>query len=350
MRLFYITKKKTVEKSTQHIISYLENKLSSEERKAFEEMLGQSAELQQELKEIRFIRDKYEELQQYKQIDTKKYREKLFRKIAIDKYKRRLWRFTRDIAAVLILPLMITSVVLFKNLQEHDNMPVEQIEQTSANGLISKIMLPDGSEVWLNSGSKLTYPQRFTGDFRRVDLSGEAYFKVKANKRNRFEVFTKEGLKVSAYGTEFNIRSYAEEQTIETTLVAGNVEIVSPTEEKVNLTKGQQAEFNKKMSSIKTADVNLAVKTSWKDGKIIFRRTSMKEVARRLSRRFNVDIQLKDKALYDYEYSASFITETLDEILYLLEKSAPITCEVRPPEPSGNYFTKRTVIISMKRE
>ena len=79
---------------------------------------------------------------------------------------------------------------------------------SSAYGLVSKITLPDGSEVWLNSGSKLHYPKQFVGDHRKVYLSGEAYFKVSSDKKHRFDVALSNGITVSAYGTEFNINAY----------------------------------------------------------------------------------------------------------------------------------------------
>ncbi|MDR1116484.1 MAG: DUF4974 domain-containing protein [Tannerella sp.] len=345
-----------MEDYTQHIIAYLENRLSPEERKSFETLLDHSADLRREAKEIRFVWESSEELRMRKRINTAKNWSELSRRITVDRYWNRLRTFSRNAAAILAIPLIITTIALFGMLKERDNMPVEQIELTSANGLVIKTVLPDGSEVWLNSGSKLSYPQRFAGNgSRNVSLSGEAYFKVKADEANPFEVTTNDGLKVCAYGTEFNVYAYDEERTIETTLVTGSVEVASPPAkgkpDTVALSKGQQAIFNRDSGSLAKVDVNLAVKTSWKDGKTIFRRADMTEVIRRLSRQFNVDIRLEGKELYDYEYSASFTTETLDEILSLLEKSAPIKCKVIYPEQSDDYtFTKKTVIISMKRK
>jgi ferric-dicitrate binding protein FerR (iron transport regulator) len=161
-------------------------------------------------------------------------------------------------------------------------------------------------------------------------------------------------VKISDYGTEFNVCAYEEDPVIEATLVSGNVEVASLAGERhntLNISEGQQVVFDKSDKKSKVTNVNLAVKISWKDGKMVFRRANMNEITRRLSRRFNVDIRLEGKELYDYEYSASFTTETLDEILYLLEKSAPITCKIIYPEQSEDYtFTQKTVIIRMKHK
>lgn len=339
--------------TTQHILAYLDKELSAKERHDFEKMLKSSTELQQELEEIRLVWEMTAELKMHKQINTEKNWRELSRKVTAEKFRKKLWIFTRNAAAMLLLPLVITTLLLFKGIKERDHAPVEQVELTSANGLVSKVLLPDGSEVWLNSGSKLSYPQRFKGGVREVSLSGEAYFKVKADDKNRFVVLIDDVLSVSAYGTEFNVCAYQDEQTIDATLVAGDIEVGVITDGKSDVTKilrEQQAMFDKESGELTVAKINVAVETSWKDGKMLFRRANMKEITRRLSRRFNVDIHLHGEELHDYEYSATFTTETLDEILYLLEKSAPIKTKIIYPEQAEDYsFTKRSVIISMKK-
>jgi ferric-dicitrate binding protein FerR (iron transport regulator) len=337
-----------VEINTQHIIDYLENKLSPEEKLRFEQQPGNSPELQKELKDIRFIWEISTELKLHKKADTERNWKEISHRITIHKYKNILWKFSRNAAAILFLPILITTLYLHNTLKGQKEIPVEQIEQTSAPGLVSKVTLPDGSEVWLNSGSTLFYPQRFTDKKRRVSLTGEAYFKVKANEENRFEVLVND-LIVSAYGTEFNVNAYNDEPVIETTLVSGNVNVSSINKDEKNkdISPGQQVLFDKEKKTLEIKNVNLVVKTSWKDGKMVFRRANMTEIARRLAWKFNVDIQLEGEEVLDYEYSATFTTETLSEILSLLEKSAPIKSRIIEPEQSENYtYSKRKVIIS----
>ena len=343
-----------MDKNTQHIIDYLDKKLSEEDRVAFEKLLDDSSELKQEMQDVRFVLDATAEIKMRNRVDTTKNWKELSHRITVDKYRKKLWSFIRNAAAILLIPVVITSIILLINVRggRYDG-SAEQVELFSANGLITKVSLPDGSEVWLNSGSKLSYPQRFTGNIRKVSLSGEAYFKVKADKSNRFVVSAGGDLEVSALGTEFNVCAYEEEQIIEATLVSGIIEVGAPDNEmfdKIQMSHGQQLIFNKKDGQIGISDVSIMVETSWKDGKMVFRRSDMKDVVRRLSRRFNVDILLDDKEIHDYEYSATFTTETLDEILYLLEKTAPIKSKIIYPEQSDDYsFTKRTVIISLRK-
>lgn len=336
-----------MEIDTKHIIDYLENRLSREEQIVFEEQLENSPEFRKEVEQMRFILKTTDDLKFQKQIDPNQNWKKLSRQITFDTYRRKLGRFVRTAAAVLLIPALVASFTLFHTLKEWNNIPVEQVELTSAYGLISKVTLSDGTEIWLNSGSRLTYPKRFTKKERVVTLSGEAYFKVTSDRFHRFDVLTPNGLKVSAYGTEFNVNAYEEEAHIETTLATGHVEVSLIGQPSTrSLRPGQQVVFNKETHNMEVANVNLMVETSWKDGKMVFRRANMNEIVQRLARRYNVDIRLEGKELYDYEYSATFTHESLDEILQLLEKTAPIKCKIIEPKQSKDYtYSRRTVII-----
>ena len=324
---------------TRLIIDYLEGRLSAEEKKHFEQMLNNSATLRKEVSEIRFVWEKTSELALHKQINVSRNWEEISRRITLYKYKNNLWRFIRNTAAILLLPVMITTFIMYSILKDRESILPGQLELTSAYGLVSKVTLPDGSDVWLNSGSTISYPQTFSAETRKVFLSGEAYFKVKADPSNRFEVLTENGIVVSAYGTEFNVSAYDEDSTIEATLASGNIEVSLPESSGSEiLSKGQQAIFDKESNRLEI-----------KDGKMIFRRTKMTEIVKRLSRHFNVDIYLEGSELYDYEYSATFTTETLNEILYFLEKSAPIKCKIIEPSQSDDYtYSKRTVLIHLR--
>ena len=145
---------------TEHIIAYLEGRLSKEEKNAFEQQLQSSPDFKKEVDDIRFIWETTAELKLHKQINTRQNWEKVSRQIAIDKYKKKILSFIRTSAAVLLIPVLIATYSLFNTLKDWNNLPVEQVELTTAYGLISKITLPDGSEVWLNSGSSISYPKR----------------------------------------------------------------------------------------------------------------------------------------------------------------------------------------------
>lgn len=337
--------------NTEHTIAYLEKRLSEDDLKEFQYQLENSDNFRKEVEDIAFLWRTSEELKLHDRIDTDAHWSRISRRIKKDIFKTKLLQYSRSAAAILILPILFLTTFLYIELDNKNNEPVQQLHVTSVYGTITKTILSDGTEVWLNSGSTLSYPQSFTKGERNVILMGEAYFKVSSDRSNRFNVIISDELIISAYGTEFNVNSYEEDNKIDVTLIEGNVEVsrTDNTSSK-DIIPGQHVTYDKRSKLMVMADVNLSVRTGWKDGKMIFRRANMTEVVQRLSRHFNVDIRLEGKDLYDYEYSATFTTETLNEILQLLEKTAPIKYSIIEPEQSGDYsFTKRIVKISLKK-
>ncbi|MDR1454340.1 MAG: DUF4974 domain-containing protein [Tannerella sp.] len=288
-----------------------------------------------------------------REIDLDRRWQGLRRKILRIRRRQRILPFLRNAAAILLIPVLIAGFLYVRSLRNSmtPEAPVAQITVTAACGQISKIILPDLSEVWLNAGSALTFPQRFAGGRRTVRLSGEAYFAVKADANNRFDVRTDDSLTVSACGTEFNVCAYRGDTTLKVTLAKGQVEIDSPGRQKpAVLQQGQQLAYSRINRSFVCADINLYVETAWREGKLVFRRTRMTEIVKQLSRRFNAEIELTDQDLYDYEYSATFTTESLQEILSLLEKSAPICCRIVEPKQGLDFaYSKRAVTIRTKK-
>lgn len=282
-----------------------------------------------------------------KGIDVEKNWHQLHARMHHRKQKSQLLIWIRNIVAILLLPLLGLSAYLYYQTSILKSKSVGLLETTTAYGVRTKITLSDGSEVWLNSGSTLSYPERFTEDKRQVTLSGEAFFKVKSDKDHRFDVQTSDGITVSAYGTEFNIQAYAEEPDIKATLAEGYIQIDQINQpDSQELIPGEQAVYSRHTQQMQVRKANLLVETAWKDGKLVFRRTPMEEIAKQLSRHFNVNIQLQGKEIFDYTYSATFTTETLAEILSLLEKTAPIRCEIiKPQQHSDLAFTRKKVII-----
>lgn len=282
-----------------------------------------------------------------KGIEVEKNWHQLHVRIHHHKQKNQVLTWIRNIAAILLFPLLGLSAYLYYQTNTLKSNPAGLLETTTAYGVRTKITLSDGSEVWLNSGSTLSYPEHFTEDKRQVTLSGEAFFKVKSDKDHRFDVQTSDGITISAYGTEFNVQAYAEEPEIKATLAEGHIQI-----DQINqpasqeLIPGEQAIYSRFTHQMQVRKVNLLVETAWKDGKLVFRRTPMEEIAKQLSRHFNVNIQLQGKEIFDYTYSATFTTETLAEILSLLEKTAPIRCEIIEPQQQNDLaFTRKKVII-----
>lgn len=149
-----------------------------------------------------------------------------------------------------------------------------------------QINLPDGSKVWLNSASSLKFPVIFTGKNRIVELQGEAYFEIAGNKDMPFKV-TVDTAEIEVLGTHFNVMAYAEEGSINTTLLEGSVRFSTGKESK-RISPGQQLRLTKTMKIVE-ADLNEAI--AWKNGYFIFKNEDISSIMRKISRWYDVEIE-----------------------------------------------------------
>lgn len=288
-----------------------------------------------------------ENYERQKSIDAAADWEQLRKRISFDRNKHLFFNYVRNAAAIL-LPLFLIYQYAFYPMLNKSRSTEETITVTSAPGMVTKTILPDGSEVWLNALSSLTYPLRFTEKERTVQLTGEAYFKVVSDKKHRFDVETPQKMVVSAYGTEFNVNAYERETKYEVTLASGHVEVSSVIGSKAKeaLAVGEKAILHVSTGNIQVVTADPYVETAWKDGKMVFRREKLDKIAEKLSRKFGVTIRLEGEKLKEYEYTATFTDETLEDILDLLKRSAPITYSISKQKQLNNEtFTRREVII-----
>lgn len=150
-----------------------------------------------------------------------------------------------------------------------------------------QVTLPDGSKIWLNSISSITFPTVFTGNERKVTITGEVYFEVAKNREKPFLVNTK-GQTVQVLGTHFNINAYNDEDKIKTTLLEGSIKITANNSSKV-LVPGQQAEVaNNRIRIIDNSNIEAAV--AWKNGYFVFDNADLPTLMRQLSRWYDVNI------------------------------------------------------------
>jgi len=167
---------------------------------------------------------------------------------------------------------------------------------TTPRGGEFRIVLEDGSEVWLNAQSRLIYPETFDREERRVELEGEAYFKVKKDAAKPFIVVSGQQ-QVRVYGTEFNVTAYSDEGIIYTTLVEGSISLrpVDGRHGELMLTPGKQAVFDKGDASatIRSVDVDMAI--SWRNGSFMFENQTMGEIMRTLSRWYDFEYEFLDE-------------------------------------------------------
>lgn len=257
------------------------------------------------------------------------------------------WNITRTIAAILILPLAAGIFFMIYQKNVNDKFYAETVETVSACGVVTKVILPDSSVVWLNSNSTISYPRHFIGNIREVNLNGEAFFKVKANKQRRFTVITPDRMSVSAYGTEFNVSSYKQDEYANATLSKGHIQ-VQVKGQIADLTVGQTATFNRTNSKLTVQESDVWEKTGWREGKIIFRRTGIQEIANILSRHYNVQLIVDGHNLSDYVFSATFTNENIEEILDILKLSAPMQYRILPSKVQSDMsFPRKKILIKL---
>ncbi|GAA6462570.1 FecR family protein [Bacteroides xylanisolvens] len=252
--------------------------------------------------------------------------------------------YWQQVAAILLLPLLILSAYLYFK-------PASQIAETyqelfTPYGTWSVVNLPDGSKVWLNAGSSLKYPTQFNDKQRVVSMQGEAYFEVESDKEHPFIVKTKQ-LTVEATGTAFNVNAYAPDHVAAVTLVKGKVAVTLDQKKTISLSPGEKIDYNLATSLYNVNKTNTYKWCSWKDGILIFRDDPLEYVFKRLGQTYNVEFILKDAELGKYSYKATFEGESLNEILRLLEMSAPIRCkEVSNRNTNNEKFEKQRIEVS----
>jgi transmembrane sensor len=239
------------------------------------------------------------------------------------KYKHR--RFTKNIwfAAASVTLFFVLSVFVYRHqpavLEFID--PVVLRERVAARGQMKQFTLTDGTRVWLNADSKLSYPEKFRGGTRDVTLSGEAYFEVKHDERKPFIIHTLHTT-TQVLGTTFNVSAYQENKNIEITVVTGKVGVrASGSSERENVlfvTPNQQAVYDKARNTLHRNLVGNALETiAWKEGKLNYRSTLLPEIIAELQRKYNVDIHT-GKNLNTCTLSVDFNDEPLNKVLNIL--------------------------------
>ncbi|HWK06304.1 MAG TPA: FecR domain-containing protein [Puia sp.] len=242
--------------------------------------------------------------------------------------------------------------------------PLQQVrggEVLSRAGARTKLVLPDGTQVWLNSSSRLKYTHNFDGPSREVELEGEAYFDVVKDMQRPFIVHTS-ALDVKVLGTAFTVKSYPQDATIEATLLKGAIEVSrqnNPDAPRVILKPNEKLVFNKQLAvtplpalspdvrsaAARTAPPDIAVnslprnipdsnkeETAWLYNRLVFNGDSFEELAEKMERWYNVKIFFKDKALYNYHFGGAFANETVQDALNALQLTADFSYKINGNE------------------
>ena len=330
-----------------YILSYINGTLSAQEMEECDILMSSSLEFSSKVNEIKRAYFLFDNLEAQRKINTEAAWNKLNRKLVQNKTKKLIWNYTRNIAAIL-LPIFLLQQYVIQPLL--NKTPEQIITLCSAPGIVTKTILPDGSEVWLNSQSELSYPLHFKEKERTVRLTGEAYFKVASDKKHRFNVVTPNKTIVSAYGTEFNVNAYKEVANYAVTLAKGNIDVsLDNCSKKQSLIVGQKATIHTTAKTLSISDADVFVETAWKDGKMVFRRENINNIAERLSQKFGVKILVKGNITKEHQFTATFTNESLEDILELLKLSHSIDYTIsKQNKLSNDTFSQKVVTLISK--
>lgn len=265
-------------------------------------------------------------------------------------------------AALVIIILAISGIVIYRKYIKSQDAAIFS-EYIVPFGSKSKLVLPEGSTVWLNAGSKLIYNRQFGIRNRDVYFEGEGYFDVRRTK-TPFMVKTSNVI-IKVFGTQFNVKAYPDEKIVETTVEKGMVQIYSSLRKetktkKVILKANQQAIFRSEklvaeMDKERLSDagdkeytrvgieegkeakqkikinnnIKPAIYTSWKDERWIIESEELQSLARKFERKYNVKFKFMDESIKKYIFSGILKDETLEQVLEVIKLTAPIKSKIK---------------------
>ena len=237
-----------------------------------------------------------------------------------------------------------------------ERLPGQMTEVSTPFGSRTHIVLPDSSEAWLNAGTTIRYHADLFQRNRELYLEGEAFFKVKPDPKKVFVVATSD-ISVRVYGTSFNIKSFPEEGSIETTLIEGSISLARNSalplrkQRQVYLEPNQKATFIKKEGRIALGEIidaesvqqDRALKsgniliyeevdgdqiTSWRTGQLVIESEPLVDLSAKLARKYDIRFVFKDEAAKTIKFSGILEDESLEQVMYAMQLASPITYKI----------------------
>lgn len=229
------------------------------------------------------------------------------------------------IAAVFLLLIVSGLSILYINIPPT---PVSDMTVSVEKGQKANVTLPDGSLVWINSDSHLTYGNRFNGKERVIQLKGEGYFEVVPDKQRPFIVETA-GLSIQALGTSFDIKAYSDDDYISAVLMTGKVSIKSAHETQL-LLPNERLVFNKQTGTMQKGEVEDASSYSgWKNNTLSFKSETFENIVKTLERNYNTKIIFESESLKKYRFTGSPNNTSLESTLQILSLTSPLIYKIQ---------------------
>lgn len=236
------------------------------------------------------------------------------------------WRKWLSYAAVIIVVVAMTFWGYHRG-EHHVKNSFADIQVEAPYGSRTKALLPDGTVVWLNSGSKLSYSQGYGLGDRKVSIKGEGYFEVKHNEKLPFSV-NSQTIRVNVLGTKFNFRDYPDDTEAEVVLEKGSVKLDNLLKRSKSqmMVPGQKVVLDKKTGQMTTESCDASGASQWAEGIIAFKDATLSEIAKRIERSYNVKVLLSGKDIGKYRFNGDFVRQeqSLQEVLETLSATGKL--------------------------
>lgn len=302
---------------------YCEGIATEEERRLVESWIQESEEHRRIVKQMEMLYLAADTVHVMNKVNTEKALVKVKGK-RIGRGKVAWWEWAQRVAAVLFLPLL---AAFFAQYYDGKGEAVQMLEARTNPGMTSSVVLPDSTVVYLNSESSLRYPSTFKGsNARKVELSGEAFFEVTKDAKKHFIVATSHQSQIEVLGTSFNVEAYDDMPDVSTTLIEGEVNFSFQSDRRrkqVLLKPGQKVVYDSSKGTTNLYKTSGETETSWKDGKIIFNNTPLKEALHILGKRYNV-VFTQTNVRLDESFTGTFTSQRLERILEYFQLAAGI--------------------------
>lgn len=317
------------------IATYLSQGLKSEKLSELENWLKASPENQkhfQQMREIWFSTISANEEERYNKEEA--YSRFLNRTCQIPQEEKTvkklsLHKFFYGAAAVALLCLI--SFASYRTGTEQVKKQFAEMVVEAPLGSKTRLYLPDGTLVWLNAGSTITYSQGFGVEERKLKLSGEGYFEVTHNKQLPFEITTKE-LQLRVLGTKFNFRNYPEDEEVSVSLLEGKVSLRNylKNDALCYLEPDQKAILNKKNGKLMVSASEARYTAEWTNGFLFFDEELLPDIIKELERSYNVKIYIEDESLKTFRFYGNFVRkeQTIQEILEMLASTGKLEYKI----------------------
>lgn len=333
------------------IIKYLKELTTPEETVMIENRMNENKEYRNEVKQIAelfFTKRAYDRMNERDpDIAFQKLQFRLQKK---EKKNTNLSKTLLYAAASLIGAIILSSTFIYLWENGKISGKTNSIIAETNPGMRSRVTLSDGTTVYLNSGSKLIYPDRFNGNHRTVELDGEAFFHVKKDPDKPFIVNTNDHrASITVLGTSFNIQCFKQDNEFTAALVEGLVNVtvnhLNGSNTSVRLTPSEKIIFNKSSDSLFVSKIDTDIETAWTRDRLVFRNQPMTQVLKTLSYNYNVEFDIKNPAIYSYRFTGTFQSRQLSQILEYIKISSDIDYTINYPHSDDSLGVKKTHVI-----